>query len=181
MKAGAILILGLAASLWMVEESASREKRGPSTPKERSRAVKLVRELEEDPYGAEARDARRWLSLWLVEVPDMPVDLCPELFGGTPAERKRLPAEIVAQTLYSGVAFVIENPGKAEAREEIYKAGVLGALKAYEAVLKERPELRSPLLDSLIGKREAGTLPAHVTESMAGCAASRSSRSVSPN
>src|SRR5688500_18355834 len=82
MKAGAILILGLAASLWMVEESDSREKRGPSTPKERSRAVKLVRELEEDPHGAEARAARRWLSLWLVEVPDMPVDLCPELFGG---------------------------------------------------------------------------------------------------
>lgn len=178
MKAAAIVILALAASLLMPLES-SGAKRQPSTPKERARAMKLVRELEADPYGAGAREARRWLSLWLVEVPDLEVDLCPELFGGTPAERKRIPAEVVAQTLYSGVAFVIENPGKAEAREEIYGAGMLGALRAYEAMLQARPDLRSTLLDGLLGKREAGTLPAHVAESMAGCAASRSSRSVS--
>lgn len=176
MKARMIVILGLAASLLMPWES-DGAKRQPSTAKERARAVKLVRELEEDPYSGAARKARSWLSLWLVKVPDLQVDLCPELFGGTPAERKRIPSEIVAQTLYSGVAFVIENPDKAEAREEIYGAGVLGALRAYEAMLEQQPHLRSPLLDGLLGKREAGTLPAHVAESMAGCAASRSIKS----
>lgn len=168
------MVLGLAASLWMSGYPASAAKRKPSTPKERARAVKLVRSLEEKPYGESAREARRWLSLWLVEAPDMPVDLCPELFGGTAAERRRIPSEVVAQTLYSGAAFVIENPGKAEAREEVYRAGVLGALQAYEAMLAERPELRSPLLDGLVGRREAGTLAAHVAESMAGCAAVKS-------
>lgn len=179
MKAGAILILGLAAGLLLPGESAGA-KRGSSTPKERTRAVKLVKELEMDPYGAGAREARRWLSLWLVETPDLEVDLCPELFGGTPAERKRIPSEVVAQTLYSGVAFVIENPGKAEVREQIYGAGMLGALRVYEAMVKTRPDLRSPLVDGLLAKREAGTLPEHVAGSMAGCAASRSLRPLQP-
>lgn len=169
----AIVALGLAAGLWMPAEPAAAAKRGPSTSKERARAVKLVRGLEEDPYGNDAREARRWLSLWPVEAPDMTVDLCPELFGGTPAQRKRIPSEVVAQTLYSGAAFVIENPEKARTRAEVYTAGMLGALRVYEGMLAERPDLRSPLLDGLIGKRDAGTLPAHVAESMAACATVR--------
>lgn len=176
MKSAATVVIvafGLAAGLWMSGEPAFGAKRGPSTPKERARAVKLVRSLEADPYGKEAREARRWLSLWLVDAPDMTVDLCPELLGGTPAERRRIPSEIVAQTLYSGAAFMIENPDKTEARQEVYTAGVLGALRVYEGMLGERPDLRSPLLDGLIAKRDAGTLPAHVAETMAGCAVGR--------
>jgi hypothetical protein len=169
MRAGAVLMLSLAILLGTTQ-AVPVSARGPSTPRERAKALKLIHQLEEDPGSAGSRDARRWLSLWLFEVPDLKLDLCPALLGGTAAERKRVPAEVMAQTMYSGVAFLIENPAKAEAREEIYLNGLLGALRVYEALLRERPWIRSALLDGLLGRREAGTLAAHVAETMKGCA-----------
>jgi hypothetical protein len=179
MRAGAILTLSLAVlpgMLWMPRADAFTG-RGPSTPRERAKALKLIRQLEEDPDFDGSRDARRWLSLWLFQVPDLKLDLCPELLGGTPAMRRRIPAEVVAQTMYSGIAYLIENPGKAKMREEVYLAGVLGALRAYEALLKERPAVRSALLDELLGRRAAGTLAAHVAEAMKSCSPPVAARS----
>lgn len=143
--------------------------RGPSTPKERAKALKLIRQLEAEPDFVGARDARQWLSLWLVEVPDLHADLCPELLGGTAAERRRLPGEVVGQLMYSGAGFRIEH--KDGSPEEVYLAGVQGALRVYEALLAKKPHVRSPLLDGLIGRRDAGTLAAHVTEAMKSCPA----------
>src|SRR6185436_1766137 len=100
MRAGAVLTLSLAilpGMLWMPRADAFTG-RGPSTPRERAKALKLIRQLEEDPDFDGSRDARRWLSLWLFQVPDLKLDLCPELLGGTPAMRRRIPAEVVAQT-----------------------------------------------------------------------------------
>ena len=158
------MILCLAALLL---GSSAHAERGPSTPKERAKALKLIRQLEEDPDFEGSRDARRWLSLWLVQAPDLQVDLCPELLGGTSVERKRLPGEVVGQLMYSGAAFLMEH--KDGSREEVYLAGVMGALKVYESLLADRPHVRSPLLDGLLGRREAGTLAAHVAEAMRSC------------
>jgi hypothetical protein len=149
----------------------SIQARGPSTPKERAKALKLIHQLEIDPGFDGARDARQWLSLWLVEVPDLHADLCPELLGGTSAERRRLPGEVVGQLMYSGAGFLIEH--KDGSREEVYLAGVQGALRVYEALLAKRPQVRSPLLDGLAGQRDAGTLAAHVAEAMKSCPALR--------
>ena len=164
MRPAAVLILCLAVLLGTAEAA-----RGPSTPKERTKALKLIRQLEEDPLFPEARDARRWLSLWLFEVPDLRIDLCPGLLGGTAAERKRMPSEVVAQMMYSGAAYRIEN--RDGSREEVYLAGVQGALRVYEALLAARPHIRSAPLDDLIGRRDAGTLAPHVTAAMAACPA----------
>jgi len=87
--------------------------RGVSTPKEREKAVKLARELEVEPLGLKAREARRWLALWTVQVPDFKFQFCPEALGGTVAVRRRIRTEILAQTSYSGLAFVLENPRQA--------------------------------------------------------------------
>jgi hypothetical protein len=171
MRSSAVLILCLAvlAGLLGPVRGSALAARGPSTPKERARALKLIHQLEEDPMFEGSREARRWLTLWLLEVPDLHVDLCSALLGGTTAERKRLSGEVVAQLMYSGAGFLIENPGKAKAREEVYLAGVQGALRAYEALVLQKPQIRSPLLDGLIGQRDAGSLTAHVAEAMGAC------------
>jgi hypothetical protein len=163
------MILCLTVLAGLLSPVRAQADRGPSTPKERAKALTLIRQLEEDPLFEGSRDARRWLTLWLLEVPDLHVDLCPALLGGTPAERKRLSGEVVAQLMYSGAGFLIENPGKAKTREEVYLAGVQGALRAYEALVVKKPQIRSALLDALLGRREAGSLAAHVTEVMTAC------------
>jgi len=147
--------------------------RGPSSPHEREKAVKLVRELEADPSGKKARDARRWLALFLVEVPDFKIQYCPEILGGTLPQRQRIRNEILAQVTYSSLAYVIENPGKARSPFDVHRAGVLGALRAYEVLLAAEPEARSPLLDDLVAKRNAGELDAYLAETVKVCPGGR--------
>lgn len=160
-------VLGLAALL-LLPGGASAE-RGPSTAKERSKALRLIRQLEADPLGEKAQQARRWLALWLLDVPDLQVRYCAEIVGGDRAARQRLRPELLAQISWSGAAFLIENPAKKDARVEIYTAGLLGALRAYEALLQVRPDQRSPLFDDLLAKRQAGEIAAFVAETSQAC------------
>ena len=56
----------------------AQNKRGPSTPEERATAVKVARLLESDPFHKDAKKAREWFLLWLIEVPDISVEICEE-------------------------------------------------------------------------------------------------------
>jgi hypothetical protein len=55
-------------------------------------------------------------------------------------------------------AFVIENSGKKVDRFAEYQAGVEGALRVYEVLLKANPQDRQKYLDDLIRRRDSGTL-----------------------
>jgi hypothetical protein len=159
---------GLIALLLFASATAWGE-RGASTPQERAKALKLVHQLEIDPFGQKARDARRWLALWMVQAPDRKVQYCPEALGGTLQARQRIRNEIVAQVTYSSLAYVLENPGKAGSAFDVHRAGVLGALRAYEVILAREPGTRSPLLDDLVAKRNDGTLDAYLAETVKAC------------
>src|SRR5215210_9405237 len=70
------LVLGLVFLFGLVAPATLPQKRGPSTPEERAKALQLVRQLEADPLGHDAKEARRWLLLWLTDVPDISVTIC---------------------------------------------------------------------------------------------------------
>ena len=57
--------------------TAAQRKRGPSTPEERAKAVQFAHDLEANPLGPQAKNEREWLTLWLIEVPDITVEVCP--------------------------------------------------------------------------------------------------------
>lgn len=158
---------GWIALLLFAVAGGARGERGVTTPQERQKALKLVHQLEADPFGKKARDARRWLALWMVQAPDRKVQYCPEVLGGTLQVRQRVRNEIVAQVTYSSLAYVLENPGKAAF--DIHRAGVLGALRAYEVMLAREPGTRSPLFDDLLAKRNDGTLDAYLAETVKAC------------
>lgn len=167
MRTRLFVMLGLALFLPLAGVGESRADRGPATPKERAKALKLARQLETDPFGDKAADARRWLALWQLDVTDLQVRYCAEVLGGNPAALRKVRPEILAQIPWSGVAHLIEKPEAKKA--EIYLAGVEGALQAYEVMLRTRPDLRSPLLDGLIAKRDAGELAPYVAETANAC------------
>jgi len=160
-------VLGITALLLLPQGGWA--ERGPSMPKERAKALRLIRQLETDPLGSEAYEARRWLALWLLDVPDLQVRYCAEIVGGNRAARDRIRPDLLAQVLWSGAAFLIENPEKKGAKAEVYTAGLLGALRAYEALLRARPDQRTVLFDELLAKREEGELAAFVAESSQVC------------
>ena len=80
MRSHCLRVLGLAVLLLL--PGGAEAERGPSTPKERTKALRLIRQLEADPLGEKAYEARRWLALWLLDVPDLQVRYCAEVVGG---------------------------------------------------------------------------------------------------
>jgi hypothetical protein len=162
-------LLGLAALLLSTGAGDLWAERGPSTTKERTKALRLVRQLETEPLGAKAAEARRWLALWLLDVPDFQVRYCADVLGGDRGARQRVRPELLSQVSWSGAAFLIENPDKKGAKAEVYTAGVEGALRAYEALIQVKPEQRSPLFDDLLARRAAGQLAAYVAETSQAC------------
>jgi hypothetical protein len=141
---------------------AAQEKRGPATPEEKTRALAAIDDLETHPLGPNAKDERKWLTIWLIEVPDIHVGLCTDLLPDVPKKRD---GEIIPiQMVYSSARYAIQHDGGSSTSVEQYQAGVEGALKVYEALLADHPKDRDPALDELVQRRNTGTLKEYVTE-----------------
>lgn len=147
----------------------AQQKRGPSTPEERARAVQFAHDLESNPLGPQAKGEREWLTLWLIEIPDMTVEVCPRLLGTEIPDKKKFGTEILSQLMYSEAAFQIEKPDKAKDALEVHAAGVAGSLRAYEAIVKEHPKAKSKAFDEILSRRDKGELKDYVQEAMKFC------------
>lgn len=161
-----LMMFSLSASL-----VSAQNKRGPSTKEERDMAVQYTRALENDPFNDKAKDQRRWLIIFLAEVPDISVKLCGGYFGPLldKDKNKNYASELVAQMTFGMGVFIIENPDKAKDDEAVYKGGVESMLKTYESILKVKPKAKWSFLDDLIQKRNSGTLDTWVSETTKKC------------
>jgi hypothetical protein len=146
-----------------------RPQRGPSTAEERARAVKVAHELESDPLAKDAKDNRDWVYKWIEDIPDITVNVCYDFFGTLPKPPRGHALEIVNQMAISSAAFIIEHPNKSKDEQAIATAGLLGALRAYQAVLKQDPESRWPYLDKVVQMRDQGKLDDYVSDTRRKC------------
>lgn len=141
------------------------QKRGPSTPEERATAVKAARLLESDPFHKDAKKVREWFLTWLIQVPDISVEICTDylspLFG---TKDKNHEAELALQMTLSSAAFIIEHPDQAKDKVAVNLAGLEGTLRMYESVVKNKPKAKNDFLDQLIARREKGELKAYVED-----------------
>jgi hypothetical membrane protein len=99
----------------------------------------------------------------MAEVPDLHFIVCDVLLDDA-LEGYPFASEIEDQVAVSGAAFALEHQGKARHDAAVYTAGVEGALRAYEAVLRLHPDARAASLDDLAAKRDRGELGACVAE-----------------
>src|SRR5215212_2200671 len=93
------LIAVLAVIAFVAVHPCTAQKRGPSTPEERGRAVNLTRFLEDDPLNEKAPDARRWLLTWLADVPDISVTICADFLQPIMGKDKNYGSEIFGQSV----------------------------------------------------------------------------------
>jgi hypothetical protein len=168
------IIRGIATAILVFTFFASRagsaqEQRGPSTAEERARAIKVARQLEEDPLGKDAKDQRAWMIQWIIEIPDITVNVCAEYFGSLPNPPRGHSQEVFTQMMISSAAFMIEHPDKVKNEQAVALAGLLGSLKAYEAVLKQDPSAHWTYVDRLVKMRDQGKLDDYVTETRIKC------------
>jgi hypothetical protein len=143
--------------------------RGPSTPEERARAVKVSHSLEDDPLAKDAKEGRAWVMRWIEEIPDITVTDCPYYFGQDASVARGHSKEIVQQMIISSAAFMIEHPDKAKDDQSVALSGLLGALKAYQAILKQDPASRWAHMDKLAQMREQNKLDDYVAETRRKC------------
>jgi hypothetical protein len=149
--------------------TAGAQDRGPSTPEERARAVKVAHQLETDPLAEGAREQRAWVVKWIIEIPDITVNVCFEYFGKVPDPPRGHSVEIAGQMIVSSAAFMIEHPDKVKDQQAVAKAGLLGSLKIYESVLKQDSTARWPYLDNLIQMLDQGKLDDYVSDTLTKC------------
>jgi len=159
-----------AARTMRAQEPPQKQQRGPSTAEERARAVKVSHELEDDPLAKDAKDNREWVIQWIVDIPDITVNVCFDYFGKVPNPPRGHSREIIRQMIISSAAFMIEHPDKAKDEQAIATAGLLGSLKSYQAILKEEPDARWPYLDKIVQMRDQGKLDDFVSDTRRKCA-----------
>ena len=157
--------MALLFSLTVLQAQSQAPK--PSTPEDRAKVVEIARSLEADPLGPQAKEQRAWVLRWLIEVPDITVNLCGGLLGPLLESKKNYSVEIFGQMLPSAAAFIIANPDKANDGIAVCTAGVEGSLRAYESILKEKPKAKWPFLDDLLEKRSKGELSEYVRQAAA--------------
>jgi hypothetical membrane protein len=136
--------------------------RGLSTPEERAKAINIARSLERDPLAKDAVANRQWLLNWIIEVPDIRFKTCAGLLSQGVEDQYRYSAEVNQQIIFSAAAFKLEHPDHLRDDTGAYKAGVEGALRAYEMLMKSVPDAKLDFLDDLVAKRDRGELAAHV-------------------
>ncbi len=100
--------------------------------------------------------------MFAIQVPDISVKICPSpLYDVLPKKYKYGP-ELTGQMLASSLAFAIEHPDKAKDDNAMYQAGLEGALRAYEAIVKQEPKGRVDKVDELIKARDSAGLAEYV-------------------
>jgi hypothetical protein len=166
----AIAIAILLLTFCAVRTAWAQQKRGPSTAEERARAVKVAHQLEEDPLAKDAKENREWVYKWIEDIPDITVNVCYDFFGTLPKPPRGHSLEIVNQMAISSAAFMIEHPDKAKDEQAVATAGLLGALKSYQSILKREPDARWPFVDKVVQMRDQGKLDDFISDTRRKCA-----------
>ena len=134
-----------------------------STPEDRAKAVRLARELEQDPMTEDSIDKRKWLFKLYQDVPDISVTIC-DLLGPMPGDDHPFFPFVLIQSMFSQGAFIIEHPDLTNDKVSAQTAGMLGSLAVYERFVKVRSDARLPYLDDMLKRRDDGTLGKHMVE-----------------
>jgi hypothetical protein len=164
-----LLIIALIITCGLCANSTFAQKRGPSTPEERKRAVEIATLLENDPLNKNAKALSRQLLIWLIEIPDITVTICTGMLGDYSQIKGDYAGTITTQLSFAETRFVIEHPDQANDEYQVYLAGVESVLKTYQNIKKAKPKVRLEPLEQLLVKQQAGDLPEFIKNAMVQC------------
>jgi hypothetical protein len=105
---------------------------------------------------------------WIVAAPDVTVVVC-DLLGPGPKGERPFFKEVLSQMMFSNSAFQLEHPDQAGDKVAVQTAGLEGALKVYEILVKSKPQGRLAFIDDLLVKRAQGNLVEYVKKQVAIC------------
>ena len=154
-----LIVLIVAVSL-----PSAAKMRGPSTAEERAQALAYAQSLEQHPLAKDSLEKRMWLTEWLVQVPDVTVNVCCKELKALESLDKvndTYSNQLRMQVLYSQAAFQLQHPEE-KSTATIQAAGLAGTLRAYRAIQQFDPTAKYPLLDNLMSLEKKGKLQKYV-------------------
>jgi hypothetical protein len=134
--------------------------RCPSTT-DVERVVDYARSLEDHPLAKDSLAKRMWLSEWIVQAPDVTVEVCCKELQSLDAINNTYSQQLRIQAMYSQAAFQLQHPDVKDSAT-IQAAGLAGTLRAYRAIQRVDPSARYPLLDDLMSLEKRGKLQKYV-------------------
>lgn len=143
----------------LVITSTAPVERGPSTPGERARVVKMAADSEKNPSQIHAANGE-WLKKWVNDVPDLILNRAAVEDWLARAVKQEIREIINFQFVASVMSFQIQNPAMAEKQSANDLAGMEGVLQAYETLLIQNQHHRSAKMDVALAARNKGELPA---------------------
>ena len=147
------------------------QSNAPSSPEDRQRVVSIAHSLERAPLDPGLQEDRSWAIKWLMDAPDVTINICPDAIPGMSGKDYAHNGEILVQYMVAMGAFIIENPGKSNDTDAQQLAGVESALNAYRVMLTAQPNYKSPGLEKLLGLQSKGELPGFVHKAFLSCLA----------
>ena len=127
--------------------------------KDRETLIKAARFLEEKPLDEKAKAVRGWAVSFVIKTDQVSVVVCGGDFMKPLLDKKnKNGAELIGQYTIGMAAFKLEHPDSKDDENAAQLAGVESALKAYEAIIKEKPKTSLPGMDDLVSKRNKGEL-----------------------
>ncbi len=169
MKRYALFVSSIVVVLLLAAHCVRAGGRGPSTPEERAYARKIAADLEANPLGKRAKEERKAMLVFIIQIPDVSVTVCDEVVGPLIDSSYTYRSELMTQTMISAAVFVFDHPGEANNEPAKQLAGVRGMLRAYRSILEKRPRAHSDFLDRLFAMDAKGSLERWVKEQTGKC------------
>jgi hypothetical protein len=135
----------------------------PSAAQDRERVLDYAHSLEDHPLAKDSLQKRMWLTEWIVQVPDLTVNVCCKELESLDQVNDTYSNQLRMQAMYSQAAFQLEHPDVKD-NAAIQAAGLAGTLRAYRAIQRFDPTAKYPLLDNLISLERKGKLQKYVQQ-----------------
>jgi hypothetical protein len=135
----------------------------PLAEQNRERVLDYAHSLEDHPLAKDSLQKRMWLTEWIVQVPDLTVNVCCKELESLDQVNDTYSNQLRMQAMYSQAAFQLEHPDVKD-NAAIQAAGLAGTLRAYRAIQRFDPTAKYPLLDDLISLERKGKLQKYVQQ-----------------
>lgn len=157
-NARAVLLLLPTLSFLFLATALRTSAQATSTPEERAQWVETTHKLESSPLDDSVNKQGDAALKRLSDVHDIHVPLCPALLSEFSGMKYAYSHAITRQYMLASGAFIIENPAKAGDVAAMNVAAVESVLKVYSAILQQKSDAKSKLLDDLLKKQSQGKL-----------------------
>ena len=135
------LIAVLSVFLIAASISSVAATRGPSTAEERAQALEYAQSLEQHPLAKDSLQKRMWLTEWIVQVPDITVNVCCHELKALQSLDKvndTYSNQLRMQAVFSQAAFQLQHP-------EEKNTAAIAAKQSSKTAANRAGTLKSPL------------------------------------